>query len=113
MNPDFDARQRLVGVAVGLVLCAAYATMLAAATYSAPWVVVAAIVLAHGLEGVAERNAFVRPLLRRAQLAPGARALLRDGAVLLLVADTRWAGGRPVHLAERLLVLVVLLRFVN
>lgn len=112
MNPDLDARQRARGAAVGLVLCASYVAMLAGAAFAQAWVVVAAVVVAQPLEVEAERSVYVRPLLRRAQMAPAARALLRDAAVLLLVAETSWARTRSVHIVERLVILVVLMRFV-
>src|SRR5947209_13040361 len=112
MNPDLDARQRIVGAGIGLGLCAAYAVMLAAATFSGAWVVVAAVVVAQALEVPATDNAFVQPLLRRAQMTPPARGGLRDAAVLLLAAEASWARSGSVHLVERLMVLAMLLRFV-
>src|SRR5947209_19166053 len=97
MNPDLDPRVRLAGAAVGVLLCAAYAAAFVGAYASAPWMVVAAIAVAHVCEPFAERSVFVRPLLRRAQMGPAARSILRDAAVLMLVANARWAPARDVR----------------
>src|SRR5690348_16539636 len=101
MNEDLDPRVRLAGAGVGVLLCAAYAAAFVGAYASQAWVVVAAIVVAQLCEPLAERSLFVRPVLRRAQMGPAARSILRDAAVLMLVANARWAPARDVRDLER------------
>jgi len=111
MNPDLDPRLRLVGVGVGVVLIAGYVVAFAGAYAAQPWVTLAAILVIHAAEPFADRSVFVRPVLRRAQMGPAARSILRDAAVLMLVANAAWATGNRERGLERTIAIVVLARF--
>jgi hypothetical protein len=111
MNPDLDPRLRLLGVGVGVVLIAGYLVAFAGAYAAQPWVVFGAVLAIHAAEPFADRNVFVRPVLRRAQMGPAARSILRDAAVLMLVANDAWATGNRERDLARAVAIVVLARF--
>lgn len=112
MNPDLDPRARLIGAAVGVLLCLAYVAAIAGAFASEPWTVLVSICVAQALEPLAEQSPFVRPVLRRAQMGPAARSILRDAAVLMLIANDSWANGSRERGLERVIAVVMLARFV-
>jgi hypothetical protein len=112
MNPDLDPRARLVGAAVGVLLCLAYVAAIAGAFGAEPWTVLVSICIAQALEPFAEQSPFVRPVLRRAQMGPAARSILRDASVLMLIANDPWANGGREHALERVVAVVMLARFV-
>jgi hypothetical protein len=111
MNPDLDPRQRLAGALVGLLLCAGYIAAFGGAYTSTAWLVFAALCLAQLAEPFAERSPYVRPVLRRAQMGPAARSVLRDASVFMLVANAQWAVDSDVRALERAIGVVVVARF--
>jgi hypothetical protein len=85
MDPDLEPQLRTRALVVAAAVCGGYIAMLATALVPWPWAVVALAAVAALAEEEAERSLFVRPVLRRAQMGPAARSLLRDLAVLVLV----------------------------
>ena len=111
MNSDLDPRQRLLGAVIGISLCAGYAAAAVGAALAWPWVVVAGLVAIHLAESPAEASVWVRPVLRRAQMPPAARSVLRDILVVVLVATATWGHGHDARNLVGAMGVVVIARF--
>jgi len=108
MDPDLEPQLRSRGLLVALAVCGGYVAMLALALVPLAWGVVALAVVAAVAEEEAERSTFVRPVLARAQMAPAARSLLRDLAVVVLIGTA----GDDVRARAAAIAVVVVARFV-
>jgi len=107
MDPDLEPQLRVRALLVAAAVCGGYIAMLAAALVPWAWAVVALTVVAAAGDERAERSP-IRVVFRRAQMAPAARSVLRDLAVIALVG----VAGHDVRERAAALAAVVVARFV-